>query len=211
MVSSPRLLIAREQIGEAMLDSVTTRGYRETSIEQVLEQAGASREEFDALFLDKQECYLRFYEEMTERFNVAVFGAFERPGPWRDRLRAAAYAAARWMRDNPRETRYGTIDMLEAGELAQAYRNETLRRCVAMIDAGRLELEDPDSVPEMTAQVVLGSIAERLMGNLRRARETGGESFVPEFMSIAVLPYLGEEAAKEELTIPPPAEAANPR
>ena len=80
---------------------------------------------------------------MTARFNETVFAAFDGSGSWRDRLRSAAYAAARWMRDNPRETRYGTVEMLAAGEVAQAYRNQTLQRCVEMIDAGRLDLPTP--------------------------------------------------------------------
>ncbi|HXS47910.1 MAG TPA: helix-turn-helix domain-containing protein, partial [Solirubrobacterales bacterium] len=127
------LALERERIREAMLDLVTEQGYAATSVGQVLERAGVGRAKFNRLFSSKEDCFLQIYEEAAERFNRHVFGAFESEEEWRDGLRAAAYAAARWIRDHPRETRYGTVEMMAAGEFAQAHREVTLRRFTEMI------------------------------------------------------------------------------
>lgn len=206
-MAGPAATTARERIGEAMLDLVTSCGYGATTIDSVLDRAGVDRAEFDRLFEGKEDCFLQLYEEMTARFNRCVFAAYEVDALWCDRLRAAAYAAARWIRDHPRETRYGTLEMLAAGEVAQAHREATLRRCVAMVDDGRQELDDPDSISPAVAEGTLGAIAETLMKNLQRGTGARGEELVPELMYLAVRPYLGHEAAREELTIPPPPEA----
>jgi AcrR family transcriptional regulator len=202
----PELAAERERIREAMLDLVTGQGYATTNVEQVLERAAVSRADFKRLFAGKQDCFLQIYEEMAESFSRRVFDAFEGEREWRDGLRAAAYAAARWIRDHPRETRYGTLEMVAAGEFAQARREATLERFTAMVDAGRHDLDEPDSVSPRMAEGVIGGILGMLTKNLRRRTRVRSEDLVPDLMYLAVRPYLGHEVAREELSIPPPPE-----
>ncbi len=93
--------------------------------------------------------------------------------------------------------------MLWVSELAQARREAGFQQFQTMIDAGRGEVADPDSIPASAAESVIGSIAalltKRLQGGSLKPYE-----LVPELMSLAVRPYLGEVAAERELRIPPP-------
>lgn len=203
---SSDLAAERERICEAMLDLVTKQGYAATSLGQVLERARVSRRDFRRLFDGKEDCFLRIYEETTGHFSRLVFAAFESEEEWRDGLRAAAYAAARWIREHPRETRYGTLEMLAAGEFAQARHEATLRRFTEMIDAGREQLDEPGSVSPMMAEGVIGGVIGMLTKNLRQRTRVRGEDLVPDLMYVAVRPYLGHTAAREELSIPPPPE-----
>jgi AcrR family transcriptional regulator len=200
------LAAERRRIGEAMLELVAERGYAATTVREVLERAGVSRADFKRLYAGKQECFLRVYEEMSERFSEHVFAAFESEEEWRDGLRAAAYAAARWIRDHPREARYGVIEMVAAGEFAQARRETTLRRFVDLVDSGREQLDKPDAVSRSMAEGVIGGVLGMLTKSLRHGAEGGKETLVPDLMFMAVRPYLGHEAAREELSIPPPRE-----
>jgi hypothetical protein len=50
---------------------------------------------------------------------------------------------------------------------------------------------------------VIGAIAEMLTKRLTQG-EVDPYEFVPQLMSIAVRPYLGEDAAAKELARPPP-------
>lgn len=202
----PGLAAERKRINEAMLELIADRGYAATTVTQVLERAGVSRADFKRLFGSKRDCFLRVYEEMSERFGRCVFDAFESEEDWRDGLRAAAYAAARWIGDHPREARYGALGMVAAGEFAQARRDETLRVFVDLIDSGREQLDEPDSVSRSMAEGVIGGIVGMLTKNLRRGISVRGEDLVPDLMFLAVRPYLGHEAAREELSIPPPHE-----
>ena len=130
--------------------------------------------------------------------------AFEAGSCWRDSLRASAYAVVRFMRDNPREVGFGALHILAAGDLAQALPGAQLQRWVDLIDLGRQELDDPDSMGRGVAEGVLGSIHGRLLKELENGGGTGSlEQFVPELMYIAVRPYLGHEVAREELELPP--------
>jgi AcrR family transcriptional regulator len=199
----------RERIREAMLDLVSSRGYQETGVEDVIAAAGVEREEFDRLYVSKEACAVDVLEERSKDCFRVVTVAYAAEAQWPDSLRAGAYAMAEWMIEHPREVRYGPVEMLWAGEQAQVQREVAFQRFLGMVDAGREQLEDPDSLPLSTAEQVIGSAVQLLT---KRALEGGLDywAMVPEMMAVAVRPYLGEEAAARELSIPPPPRAERP-
>ncbi|HVC08271.1 MAG TPA: TetR/AcrR family transcriptional regulator [Solirubrobacterales bacterium] len=197
----------RERLATAAIDLVLERGYEATTVEALIERAGVDLAEFERHFSDKEDCILTVVDEGVERFRFAVFAAYEQHELWRDRLRAAAYAAARWVRDNPSYIAYSTMMMNDATALARTHRDMALQMFAEIVDAGRQELDDPDSVAPETALSVIGSIYELLQRELGSGRSTAAaEEFVPGLMYIAVRPYLGHEVALEELNLPPPPE-----
>lgn len=198
---------ARERIAAAAIDLVLERGYAGTTVDDLLRRAGVSRDVFEREFSGKEDCVLSTVDDGVRRFRKVVYCAYEGHEAWRDGLRAAAYAAARWVRDHPRYIAFATMMMNGATDLARTHRDMALQMFVEIVDAGRKELEDPEAVSPDTAMVVIGSIYELLLRELSRGAGTGGaESFVPQLMYLAVRPYLGHAEALKELSVPPPAE-----
>jgi AcrR family transcriptional regulator len=180
------------------------------TVAEVAARAGVERSALDDRFADKEELCVDLFEEIARVAQSEVMAAFEADGVWRDRLRGSAYAMVRFMRDHPREVGFGALHILAAGDLAQVYREQQLQQWVDLIDLGRQELDDPDSMGRGVAEGVLGSIHTRLLKELENGRGTDSlEQFVPELMYIAVRPYLGHEIAKQELEIPPPPETGD--
>jgi AcrR family transcriptional regulator len=199
----------RERLREAMLDLVSSQGYRETSLEEVAAAAGMGRQELDELYPSKEALAVEVLEERSKDCFRVVMGAYESEAQWPDSLRAGAYAMADWMEAHPREVRYGPVEMLWAGEQAQVQREIAFQRFRGMIEDGRSRLADPDSLPDSTPDLVIGSAVKMLT---ERAMEGGAIDFhrmVPHLMAIAVRPFLGEEAAAQELEIPPPRSAGS--
>lgn len=194
---------ARERILDALLERSYQKGLPTVSIEEVIEQAQVSREEFESHFSSKEDCAIAAFERGLTSFREAVLGAYESEERWPDSLRAAAWAGAQWMEDNPRQIRFGAVELLWVGELAQTSREAAFRSFIRLIDAGREVAADPDAIPPHTAEQVVGAAAQLMTKHTHRGPYKPLE-FVPETMYLAVLPYLGEEAARRELTIPPP-------
>ena len=143
-------------------------------------------------------------EELIACNQRIVREAFESEEEWPDSLRAGAYAQARWIADHPEVVRFMMLETLWAGELTGALRDQFLGEYTAMVDAGREVAPDPDSVPPLAAASVIGAITQAIA---RFSHETEGSdpvAAVPAMMYLAVRPYLGEEAARRELTMPPP-------
>lgn len=197
----------RERICEVTRELVVERGHEGLSTEDVIERASIRRSDFDRLFASREELYVALFEKLADEFEVEVVEAFQAHDAWRDGLRACAYAAARWLRDHPREIGFGVFQMFAAGDLAQVHRENQLQRMVDLVDLGRRELDDPDSMGRGVAEGVIGSIYGLLVKELQSGEGVAAaEAYVPEMMYIAVRPYLGHDVAREELSIPPPPE-----
>ena len=107
---------ARARIAAAMIDLVGTRGYAQTSIEMICEQARARRSHFDRCFAGIEDCFLCVHDEVAKEFCERVLAAYAGPSSWHDRLWAAGWAAMRFLlvaeRKNSRRMRLEQILLL---------------------------------------------------------------------------------------------------
>lgn len=203
--------LTRQRIYDAIVDLALEKGFRGTKLKMVLDHAGVGREEFERDFTNLEDCALRLFAFYVEDFTRTVEAAYAAHDNWPDALRAAGYATARWQREHPREVRFGSLELLAAGDMARAKVDATYTRFTDLIDAGRQELDDPDSVPRSTAEGIVGSLVMLLTKWLQGGGGTEGledlpDAYIQQAMYMAVLPYLGQEAAAKELEIPPPTE-----
>ncbi len=194
----------RSDYMEALVDLASERGYDAVSVADVVARAGGSAAEFESLFSSKLACAVATLEGIAESNLRAVRGAFDAEPAWPDSLRAAAYAHAEWVLANPRKMRFGLLETVWASELTGALRDELFGEYIAMVDAGREAADDPDSIPAFTAEGVVGSITEVIVRRLGEEQSRDLLELVPEMMYLAVRAYLGEEAARRELTTPRP-------
>lgn len=203
--ADPTRAEVRARLSTAAIDLVLERGYEQVTVEGLVERAGVRFADFAREFSGKEDCVLAVIDAETERFRELVYGVYGRESCWRDGLRAAAYAAARFVRENSRYTLFSTMMMNGATELARTRRDMAVQMLSELIDAGRCELEDPSSVSPDTALAVVGGIYELLQKELSRGRGTAkAEDYVPQLMYVAVRPYLGHAEALKELSIPAP-------
>jgi AcrR family transcriptional regulator len=198
--------VKRERIREAMIDLVLEHGYEKTSVEIVCQRAGVGPQEFESRFAGKADCVAQIFDRSSDDYLRHVWAAYESHQAWRDGLRAAGYASAWFFEHRSREVRFGLVEMTRAGGEHQAKAELIVRSAVDMIDAGRRELEDPDSMSRSTAEWVAGSFMQMALKRVSESGELHVTELVPELMYTAVRPYLGEEVALEELRIPAPAE-----
>jgi AcrR family transcriptional regulator len=195
----------RGRIRRAVVDLVLEHGCEGVDVGMVVARAGLERSAFERHFADLNDCLIDAYLIYTGEFDQRVFGAFKGAEGWREGLRGAAYAAAAYIRKQPREVAFGTVALLAAAPPVQAHRASHRQRMIDLIDAGRQELDDPDALGREVADGVLATINETIVRELGSGAVKAPEAYVPELMSIAVRPYLGEAAAREELALPPPA------
>ncbi|HYH52560.1 MAG TPA: TetR/AcrR family transcriptional regulator [Solirubrobacterales bacterium] len=193
-----------DRLYEAILEVVCAKGFEQAEVDEILDRADVERAEFDRLYGSKEECAAAAMERLLGAVESYVRDAFDRGGEWPRSMRCAAYAAADWIREHPHEVRFGILETLWGNEMTQARRERGFRAFADLVDAGRSVAPDPDSVPAFTAEAVIGSIAEMTTKRLRHASRADPADFIPQLMYLAVLPYLGEEAAQRELRMPRP-------
>ncbi|HYP56448.1 MAG TPA: TetR/AcrR family transcriptional regulator [Solirubrobacterales bacterium] len=189
----------RAAIVAATIELAAEQGYGETTVESILERAELDRAAFDRHFRGKYDCFLSAWQEMNDECLEAMVVAYEGEEEWPDRLRAVAYEIVAGMRRDPSRACFG-VEVLAAGDAARARRDMTMRVVASLIDAGRKELDDPESVPHTTAEALAGSAYGQIYSRVVRGDAEELESLVPQLMCAAVMPYRGREAAMAELS-----------
>jgi len=188
----------RARIVEALIEIAAERGYADTSVEMIVKRAGLDRPAFDRHFRGKYDCFLSVWQEMNERCMEEILSAYNSHEDWPDRLRAVAYEIAGNLgRDRSRAC--FAVEVLAAGDAARARRDMTMRVIASLIDAGRNEMEDPESVPHTTAEALAGSAYGQVYAKVVRGQAEELQHLVPQLVSAAVMPYLGIDAALAEL------------
>jgi AcrR family transcriptional regulator len=189
-----------------MVELVGANGYRQTTVADICAAAGVAEADFHRHFAGMEECFVAVWDALTLAHAVLAAEAFATPGPWRQRMRAAAWATLDYLQTDINRTRFLVLEVLNAGEVAQTRREGAIAAQAGWIDSGRQTLEDPDSLTRATAEHIAGAINEMLIRKTRSGEILHGAQVMRELMYMAVRPYLGEDAAREELTMPPPGE-----
>jgi AcrR family transcriptional regulator len=189
----------RDRIVEALIEVAAARGYGETTIELVLERAGLDRPAFDRHFRGKYDCFISAWQEVNEECLETMVRAYESCEEWPERLRAVAEQIVSGLRDDPSRASFG-VEVLAAGDAARARRDMTMRVVAGLIDAGRQLMDDPEAVPHTTAEALAGSAYGQIYSRVVRGAVDELPGLIPQLMSAAVMPYLGVEAAMEELS-----------
>jgi AcrR family transcriptional regulator len=168
-------------------------------------RAGIERADFDDAYADLEDCFCQTLEAERDAFFAYLDRCLAGQELWVDRLRAVAYGLLRFLRADEARAHYLTIELHLAGERATRIWSETIVvPLFDRIDEGRFESAAPPSVTRATAEAVGGAIFNRIRMAAEQGTLLSGEEAVPQMMFMAVLPYLGVDAAQAELRAPAP-------
>lgn len=196
------------RIRQALIDLCYDRGFAELRLNDVLTHADVDEATFRRDYADLEDCFFQVYSGELERFRRETEAARAGLVAWRDRLRATAYALYRFLAADPKVRWLTAVEVRAASERSQLLIGEEVEALFALIDEGRDER--PDRGPALTratAETLGGSIFTQIyVASGQKGAMPPEAEIVPPLMYMAVLPYLGEEAAREELERPPPPE-----
>lgn len=190
----------RQRILRGMLEAVGTRGYEQTTVEDVITRVGAYRQAFYDNFHDKEDCYLEALEAGSAWVELAMRKAVEDEASWRGQLRGALSGLLAFLDEEPEIGRALLVEVHAAGPRAVAKRTEAMGRAARAIDRAREE--SAEEAPAISAEAVVAGILAVLHSRLARREEGGFTRLLPELMYLAVLPYFGAEAAAAEMRAP---------
>jgi AcrR family transcriptional regulator len=204
MAPDPSLLreTDRARIREALLDLCLERGFTRTDLAMLLERAGVDEATFHRGYADLESCLCAIFMGARDDLYAKVEAALEGKAEWRERIRATAYAFLDFLDEDPRVTHLALVDVRTAGSRAQALSDQSSQFFLDLLDEARTAGTD-QKMSRATAEAILGGIQALIVSAVSAGRPLDRQT-VPEMMYMAVLPYLGREAAVEELNLSPP-------
>src|SRR4051794_29869888 len=188
--------VQRERLLAAMLRATAELGYREVSVQEVLDRAGVSRPTFYEHFENKEACFLAAFDTAATRLRERLETAADEGEGWRQRFRLSLEELLRFVAGDPDAAMSLIVDARAACPPALERRDELLDHFASCLDSMVRAEADPANAPTAIAAAgIIGGIEALLYARLNRGEADDVQSLLPSLMYFAVLPYEGHEVA----------------
>lgn len=188
----------RQAILEAMVRVVGRKGYKTTSVADVIEEADVSRTTFYKHFEDKQECFLAAYDLAVERVLSAVIANCDPDAPWLDRMRDGLSTVVEMFALDPELARTAIVEVAGAGAEARQRHWEAMIRFTEFLVDGE-QLADGRELPANIGLMATGAVSGLIFDELLTGRAERLPELLPDLLFAMLVPYIGPGAATEEM------------
>jgi AcrR family transcriptional regulator len=191
----------RERLLEAMVRVAASKGYEATSVDDVVAAAAVSRQTFDAMFADREACFLEAYDAVIDVLVAHVMAAFEgsRGEPWPDRIGAALRALVELLAAEHDIARMAMVEVTAVGEEARVRYRAALGRFTPLLEEGAAFSSQGDELPPDTARFAIGGATSMIFDEVRAGRGPELPRILPALVFAVLMPYLGPRAADAEM------------
>jgi AcrR family transcriptional regulator len=188
----------RQPILEAMVRVVGRKGYKATSVADVIEEAGASRTTFYKHFEDKQECFLAAYDMVVERVLDEVISNCDGEQDWLERVRVGLTTIVELFALDPELARTAIVEVAAAGADARSRHWNAITRFTEFLEDGE-ELAGGRELPDNIALMAAGAVSGLIFDELLTGRAERLPELLPDLLFAMLVPYIGPGAATEEM------------
>jgi AcrR family transcriptional regulator/DNA-binding MarR family transcriptional regulator len=202
--------VQRGRLLAAVADVVAEHGLSHVTVAHIVARSGVSRRTFYELFEDRKEAFLAAFDHAIAKAAAMIVPAYERPGKWREKIKAGLAALLEFFDEEPELGRLVVVEALAVGPRALQRRAQVLDELIAVVNEGRTETKTGSELPPLTAEGTVGAVLSVLHARLLEKNPEPLTSLLGSLMGMIVLPYLGPAAARKELLEPNPAPNKRP-
>jgi AcrR family transcriptional regulator len=188
----------RELILAAMIRVVGSKGYKETSVADVIEETPTSRTTFYKYFEDKHDCFLAAYDMLVEQVFAEVVANCDGNQPWLERVETGLSTIVKLFALDPELARTAVVEVAAAGADARQRHWNAVARFTAYLEDGR-ELADGRELPENISLMSAGAVSGLIFDELLAGRAAQLQAMLPDLLFAMLVPYIGPSAAAEEM------------
>jgi AcrR family transcriptional regulator len=185
----------RERLLAAVAREVAGRGYRATTITEVVRAASVSTRDFYELFDGKEDCFLAAFDAIRDHVAELIATAASSESDWSHQVIAALRATLDFFAAEPDLARLCLLESVSATPKIALRFREAVLTGVPALARGRAELADPESLlPEAESSIIGGAVS--LVTRAIAAGETEKlPDLLPALADFILSPYLGAERA----------------
>jgi AcrR family transcriptional regulator len=188
----------RQAILAAMIRVVGVKGYKETSVADVIEAAETSRTTFYKYFDDKHDCFLAAYELLIEQIFGEVVARCDGEASWMSRVTSGLTTIVDRFAVDPALARTAVVEVAAAGAEARQLHWNAIARLTEYLDAGR-ELAGDRELPENISLMSAGAVSGLIFDELLAGRADQLPDRLPDLLFAMLVPYVGPQAAAAEM------------
>lgn len=191
----------RERMLEAMVRMSAAKGFEATTVDDVIEYAGVTRETFDEMFATKEACFLEAYDAVFDVVIAHVTASFQAASdqPWPEQIAAGLGGLVELLAMEADIARMAMVEATAAGDDARERYRAMFSRFTPFLEQGRTYSGQGDELPADTARFAVGGAASMIFDEVRAGRGPELKRILPDLVFAVLMPYLGSEAAEDEM------------
>lgn len=177
------------------------KGYEAATVDDVVEYADVPRDVFYDHFEDKSECFLEAYDAVFDVLLAHVTAGFESAAgePWPEQIAAGLRSLVELLSQEADIARLAMVEVTAAGDDARERYRSMLSRFTPFLEEGRAYSGQGDELPADTARFAVGGATSMIFDEVRAGRGPELKRILPDLVFAVLMPYLGPEAAEDEM------------
>jgi len=191
--------VRRDAIIEATIGVVGRKGYRATTVGDVIVEAGVARTTFYKHFDDKHQCFLASYDRAAARVLAAVETGCGKGRPWLERVQGGLASLVDLLAADPPLARVVVVEAAVAGAEGRGRQLTLLERWAELLESGREADANGESArqnhPEAAGSMAVGAVAGLLFDEIQAGRATELRQRLGDLRFALLVPYLGPKEA----------------
>jgi AcrR family transcriptional regulator len=194
----PRELVERsqrERLLAAVVRVTVAKGYDQTTVADILGEAGVGRESFYELFSDKLDCMVAAHKILLDDLAEKVRGAYLGDGPWPARVKKALGVTLEWFASDPDAARFTVVEMSTVGPAFRPIFQAEYARFVEIFNEG-LDESAAGSELDHATSLAIGATMARLYEEIVLGRAAELPNLQSDLTYGMLVAFLGEEEAR---------------
>ena len=191
--------VERERLLKAMLSELDERGYGGMRVDYALSEAGVSRADFEAEFIDKDACLFAAYAQLTERLARKTSEGCALDAEWPERVRRGLEALLEELAAAPAMARVAIQGFPSIGPEARARYQDFVEGFAPLLREGRKFAEPGAEPPHWVEMFAVGAAEAIIFEEIGAGRAEQLPALGPAILFSALTPFLGPEAALAEM------------
>lgn len=153
----------RRRLLDGLADSIGERGYRDTTIADIVRHARTSKRTFYREFASKEECFIELLGTANQEMIAQIRAAVDPEAPWQDQIRQAIGAYVDSIESNPAITLSWIRELPALGTAVRPVQRRGIEELTTMM----VELSDGPGFRRARLAPVSRPLAVVLLGGLR--------------------------------------------
>jgi AcrR family transcriptional regulator len=185
----------RARIVQATAAVTMQKGYANTTVAEIVAEAGVAKEAFYRHFSDKEEAFLAAQEAPGQQILDAIVRAYFSAEEWPERIWRALRTLLAAIAVNPVMSHLRLVECYAAGAMAAQRGEEITRSFTIFLEEGYRAGSRAVELPRLVPQAIAGGIFEIVQHEVAEGRTVELPRRLPQLTYIAIAPFLGPAEA----------------
>jgi AcrR family transcriptional regulator len=185
----------RTRIIYATAEVTMAKGYANTTVADIVAQAGVARDVFYEHFSDKQHAFLEAQQHPTQHILDTCAASYFAAGDWPERVWSGLGTLIEMIASAPAISHLRLVECYAAGPAAIRRAEEITRSFTIFLEEGYGYRPRARELPHLCSEAVAGAIFEVIRGHIARGETAALARRLPQLVYVVITPFTGSEEA----------------